>query len=111
MHKMASADMGKTGKTVDEILEQIGQMGRFQISRLVMYCFLLIPGAVQYLNVYFLVAEAPWQCVENSRACQLNGSFTVGDPDYDFRCKINRSDWEFSRYEGPHDSIVSEVSS
>ena len=103
--------MGRTGKTVDEILEQIGQMGRFQISRLAMCCFLLMPATFQYLNVYFIVAEAPWQCVKNSTACQLNGSFMVGHPHYDFRCKINRSDWEFARYEGPHDSIVSEVSS
>ena len=35
----------------------------------------------------------------------------VGDADYDFRCKINRSEWEYARYEGPHESIVSEVSS
>ena len=99
------------GKTVEEILEQIGQMGRFQISRLTMYCFLLFPPAFQFLIMYFLAAEAPWQCVKNSTACRLNGSFVVGDPEYDFRCKINRSDVEFARYEGPHDSLVSEVSS
>ena len=94
--------------TVDEILGQIGEMGRFQISRLAMFCFLMVSPAFQFLNMYFLAAEAPWQCVKNSTACQLNGSFTVGHPD--FRCKINRSDWEYARYEGPHDSVVSEVS-
>jgi hypothetical protein len=98
------------GKTVDEILEQIGQMGRFQISRLSMFCFLMFPATFQILNMYFLAAEAPWQCVENSTECKLNGSFVVGDYDYDFRCKINRSEWEYARYEGPHDSIVSEAS-
>ena len=98
------------GKTVDEILDQIGQMGRFQISRLSMFCFLMFPAIFQLLNMYYLAAEAPWQCVKNSTECKLNGSFVVGDYDYYFRCKINRSEWEYARYEGPHDSIVSEVS-
>ena len=98
------------GKTVDEILEEIGQMGRFQISRLVMFCFLIFPPTFQFLNMYFIAAEGPWQCVKNSTECRLNGSFVVGDDDYDFRCKINRSEWEYASYEGPRDSIVSEVS-
>ena len=95
--------------TIDEILEQIGEMGRFQISRLAMFCLIMVAPAFQFLNMYFLAAEAPWQCAQNSTVCKLNGSFTVGHPHYEFRCKINRSDWEFAPYEGPHDSIVSEV--
>ena len=93
---------------MDEILEQIGGMGRFQITRLVMFCFLMFPPTFQFLNMYFIVAEAPWQCVNNSTECKLNGSFVVGDFDYDFRCKINRSEWEYASYEGPHNTIVSE---
>ena len=90
--------------------EDWGEMGRYQISRLTMYCFLMFAPTFQYLNMYFLAAEAPWQCAQNTTVCKLNGSFTVGDPDYDFRWEINRSDWEFALYEGPHDSRVSEVS-
>lgn len=93
------------------MLQRIGQMGRFQISRFAMYSLMMFALTFQYLNMFFLAAEPPWKCVENSTACKLNGSFVVGDADYDFRCKINRSEWEYARYEGPHDSIVSEVSS
>ena len=98
------------GKTVDEMLERVGQMGRFQTTRLAMYFLILCAPTFQFLNMFFLAAEPPWQCVRNSSACKLNGSFMVGDADYDFRCKINRSEWEYARYEGPHESIVSEVS-
>ena len=96
-------------KTVDEILEQIGQMGRFQISRLAIFCFLMFPPTFHVLNMYFLAAAAPWQCVKNSTECKLNGSFVVGDKNYDFRCTINRSEWEYADYEGPKDSIISQV--
>ena len=98
------------GKTVDEILEQVGEFGRFQISRLAMFAFLMFPPTFHILNMYFLAAEAPWQCVKNSTACKLNGSFVAGDDDYDFRCKINRSEWEYADYEGPKETIISEVS-
>ncbi len=97
-------------KTVDEILEQIGQLGRFQILRLAIFCFLMFPPTFQLLNMFFIGAEAPWQCARNSTACKLNGSFVAGDDDYDFRCKINRSEWEYADYDGPKNSIISEVS-
>ena len=96
-------------KNVDDILEQIGQMGRYQISRLAIFCFIMLPQSFHLLNMFFVGAEAPWQCVKNSTVCKLNGSFVAGDDDYDFRCKINRSDWEFASYDGPEDSIISEV--
>ena len=98
------------GKTVDEILAQIGQMGRFQMSRLAMFCFLMFPPTFHLLNMFFIGAEAPWQCVKNSTVCKLNGTFAAGDDDYNFRCNISRSEWEFADYEGPKDSIISEVS-
>ena len=98
------------GKSVDEILEDIGQLGRFQISRLAMFCLVAIPPTFQLLNMFFIGAEAPWQCVANSTKCVLNGTFAAGDPNYDFRCKLNRSDWEYTTYEGPRTSIISEVS-
>ena len=95
---------------MDEILEQIGQLGRFQILRLAIFCFLMFPPTFQLLNMFFIGAEAPWQCARNSTACKLNGSFVAGDDDYDFRCKINRSEWEYADYDGPKNSIISEVS-
>ena len=95
---------------MDEILEQVGEFGRFQISRLAIFCCLMFPPAFHIFNMYFLAAEAPWQCVKNSTVCKLNGSFVAGDDDYDFRCKINRSEWEYADYEGPKETIISEVS-
>ena len=98
------------GKTVDEILEQIGQLGRFQVSRLAMFCLVMFPPTFHLLNMFFLAAEPPWQCAQNSTECKLNGTFAVGDDNYDFRCNISRSEWEYADYEGPKDSIITEVS-
>ena len=95
---------------MDEILEQIGQMGRFQISRLTMFAFLMFPPTFHLLNMFFIAAEPPWQCVTNSTECKLNGSFVPGGEGYGLRCDMNRSEWEYADYEGPKDSIVTEVS-
>ena len=95
---------------MDEILEQIGQMGRFQITRLAMFCVLMFPPTIHLLNMFFIAAEPPWQCVENSMECKLNGSFVPGDEDCGKRCEMNRSEWEYAKYDGPKDSIVTEVS-
>lgn len=98
------------GKSVDAMLEDVGQMGRFQISRLLMFCLLVVPPTFQLLNMFFIGAEAPWKCAVNSARCNLNSTFAAGDEDYDFRCKLNKSDWEYATYEGPRTSIISEVS-
>ena len=95
---------------MDEILEQIGQMGRFQISKIAMFALVIFPPTFHLLNMFFLAAEPPWQCVKNSTECKLTGSFVPGHDDYNFRCDMNRSEWEYVAYEGPKDSIVTEVS-
>ena len=101
--------MSSRPKNVDDILEQIGQMGRYQISRLAMFSIIMFLPTFHLLIMFFIGAEAPWQCVKNSTVCKLNGSFVAGDDDYDFRCRINRSEWEYASYDGPEDSIISEV--
>ena len=97
------------GKSVDEMLEDVGQLGRFQISRLAMFCLIVFAPTFQLLNMVFIGAEAPWKCAANSTRCTLNGTFVAGDEDYDFRCNLNKSDWEYASYEGPSTSIISEV--
>ena len=56
----------------------------------------------------FSTAEPPWRCADNSTACSLNGTYKVGDQDYEYRCQLDRSDWEFV-VDGDFDSIVTEV--
>lgn len=97
------------GRTVDQILTQIGEMGRFQITRLAMFFFIMFPPTFHLLNMFFIGAEGPWKCVDNSTVCKLNGSFVAGDKHYNFRCGINRSEWEYADYEGPKETIISEV--
>ncbi|XP_046843149.1 solute carrier family 22 member 15-like isoform X2 [Xenia sp. Carnegie-2017] len=96
------------GRTVDQILTQIGEMGRFQITRLAMFFFIMFPPTFHLLNMFFIGAEGPWKCVDNSTVCKLNGSFVAGDKHYNFRCGINRSEWEYADYEGPKETIISE---
>ena len=97
------------GLTVDDVLEKIGSMNRYQY-RLVMIMGLMkmFGYAFQAMISTFLSAEPPWRCKYNSSACNLTGTFKPGDDDYKFRCSIPRDQWEFDTSE--FNSVVSEVS-
>ena len=83
--------------TIDEALEQVGSMGRYQI-RLVaifIFCAFFVIG-FQALLVTFIAAEPGWKCVENSTVCNLTGVHSPGSDHYKSRCDMDRDDWEFS---------------
>ena len=95
--------------TVDDVLEKIGSMGRYQFMLVMMMGFMKMFGyAFQAMISTFLSAEPPWRCKDNSFVCNLTGTFKPGDDNYKFRCSIPRGDWEFDTSE--FNSVVSEVS-
>ena len=97
------------GLTVDDVLEKIGSMGRYQYRLVMIMGFMKMFGyAFQAMISTFLSAEPPWRCKDNSSACNLTGIFRPRDKNYTFRCSIPRSDWEFDTSE--FNSVVSEVS-
>ena len=97
------------GLTVDDVLEKIGSMSRYQYRLVMIMGFMKMFGyAFQAMISTFLSAEPPWRCKDNSSACNLTGIFKPGDKNYTFRCSIPRGDWEFDTSE--FNSVVSEVS-
>ena len=97
------------GLTVDDVLEKIGSMERYQYRLVMMMGLMKMFGyAFQAMISTFLSAEPPWRCKGNSSTCNLTGNFKPGDDNYKFRCSIPREDWEFDTSE--FNSVVSEVS-
>ncbi|KAJ7383015.1 hypothetical protein OS493_031185 [Desmophyllum pertusum] len=93
--------------TIDDVMEKIGSMSRYQY-RLLLICGYgqLFAAAFQVMIPTFLSVEPPWRCKDNSSACNLTGTFKPGDPNYKFRCSISRDDWEFDTSE--LNSVVTE---
>ena len=97
----------KMALTVDEALEKVGTFGRFQILLLLFSnCLRWVWSGWPILVMTFLSAEPPWRCVANSTVCTLSGVINIGDDDYDKRCNMSRTEWEFSR---DFTSVVTEV--
>ena len=93
--------------TVDEALEKVGTFGRFQILLLLFSnCMRWVWSGWPNSVIAFLSAEPPWRCVANSTVCTLSGTINVGDDDYDKRCNMSRTEWEFSP---DFTSVVTEV--
>ena len=93
--------------TVDQIMEEIGSMGRYQ------YIIMFLLGWFTFCLTFhpvlsvFTAAEPAWRCVQNSSACRLNGSFTPSDKDFfEARCTLPRDSWEFEK---DYTSIITEV--
>ena len=102
-----SATLMKSGQimNIDQILLQIGEMGRFQIMLEAMFCFFQLPYTFQILLPYFTQDSPTWRCVANSTVCNVTGALKS---DNDLRCTLPRSEWEYTT---PKDySIVTEVS-
>jgi len=108
---------------VDSVLRRIDQFGPFQIRVLAMFLFIFLPITYQTLIMVFVAYEPPWICTQHSIAClesntssarsSVYSTATKPIELYEKRCSLNRSDWQFADYdlyEGPHQSIVNEVS-
>ncbi|KAK3728558.1 hypothetical protein QZH41_011636 [Actinostola sp. cb2023] len=91
----------------DEIIEKVGSFGRYQLRVLLILSYAMFFCAMTLMVMTFSTAEPPWKCVSNSSACALNGTFKVGDKNYDYRCDLARSEWKFD-LDGTFDSIVTE---
>lgn len=91
---------------VDEILTQIGGFGYFQKRQALILGTVIFVLTFQPLVVVFIGADPSWKCKDDTGSCELNGTFSLGDENYNDRCKMNRTDW---RYTDEFTSIVTEV--
>ena len=94
---------------IDQVLEQIGSMGRYQIRFISAMCYLgFFVSGFQTMIMTFIATEPGWRCVTNSTLCNATGVYRPGDVGYNDRCdrKLPSSEWE---YEDTFTSTVTEV--
>ena len=92
---------------IDEILEEIGQIGKLQLLILAIFSFsFMVPGYEALITV-FIGQSPPWRCSFNSTECNSNQTFSEGDNEYEDRCTMDRGSWEFT--EPKQFSVVTEV--
>ena len=82
---------------VDEILPFVGEFSRFQIIIEVLLMISIIPYTMPILIMYFAALNSPWRCAANSTMCTFptNQTFDSSSSQYEARCSMKRSDWEF----------------
>jgi len=80
---------------IDEILHLVGNLGRFQLALITLFCLMEFPNGLLIMSPYFTEENPAWKCVRNSSFCKMNGTFSVGDSGYKLRCSMPRSAWEF----------------
>ena len=93
---------------MDDVLPLIGEFGKFQILLEIAFCITIFPGSMLILIPYFVQHNPPWMCVANSTVCRLNGTYDTQSKFYEDRCKMPRSEWQFTK---PKEySIMTQVS-
>lgn len=115
------------GLDVDSVLRRIGQFGPYQIRILALFTFIFFPITYQTLIMVFVAYEPPWMCAKHSVTCLESNNSSPNSSSvesavyststkpkqlYERRCSLKRSDWKFAEYdlyEGPHETIVTEV--
>lgn len=63
------------GLSVDEYLEYVGVMGRFQWIIVVIIGLMMVPVTFQTLIMTFLALEPEWKCVNGSNICNFTRKF------------------------------------
>lgn len=82
--------------SADEVLEEVGSFGWFQIRLLILFNVLtglLFGWAVMVTGI--ITAEPSWKCAHNSSVCVFDKAISLGDDNYNHRCNISRSEWNF----------------
>ena len=93
---------------IDEILPYIDEFGKYQIFFNAILCLLKIPTGNALMMPYFTHKNPPWRCITGSNSsCNLNGTFSPSSKDYQHRCSIPRSDWQYTQAKDY--SIVTQV--
>lgn len=94
--------------SVDDVLEEIGGYGRYQIL------MLQLVGLIEFglssfhvMIITFVAGEPTWECVANSTICNITGVVETISDHYTARCNMPRSEWKFSN---TFTSTVTEVS-
>ena len=80
---------------VDEILEEIGPLGKFQIRTVIVTGWMEFCMALFVLAPTFLAGDPGWKCKSNTTGCNFTGNYLNGMDEFKERCNIKRDDWEY----------------
>ena len=118
--KKKDGESTENGFTINDYLEHVGQLGRYQAVIMIACNFLFFVPAYQSLLMVFATHSPPWTCNEitnstinnnSSSVCANNGAsnkiYVEGQPGFNLRCSLARSEWKYTL--PVSDSIVSEV--
>ena len=104
---MSGTILDNMAVTVDEVLNQIGGYGKYQILMLQFVGFIEFGlSSFNVMIITFIAGEPTWECVSNSTVCNMTGTIDTTSDDYKARCDMPRSEWKFS---DTYTSVVSEV--
>ena len=95
---------------VDEILQIIGEYGRYQVALTFLLALFMIGSVYHLFSIAFYTLKTPWECtIEGikNKECLLNGTISDNNDNYSKRCQMNRTSWMYTR--GKSFSIVAEV--
>ena len=75
----------------------LASISHFQIIIEVLLMISIIPYTMPILIMYFAALNSPWRCAANSTMCTFptNQTFDSSSSQYEARCSMKQSDWEF----------------
>ena len=83
--------------TIDQFLDQIGQVGRFQVCVILCMSAMILVAGYQSLFIVFGFQAPPWKCTGiNMHECNSTHLFNYGVPGFESRCHMNRSSWTYA---------------
>jgi len=84
-------------ETVDEIFEQIGACGRYQLIQAFALSLLNVPIAFPLFLIYFTGHSPNWRCVNGTNLpCNFTGEISPADVNrFALRCSMPRQSWEY----------------
>ena len=79
---------------IDEMLEIVGEYGRFQKMINVILCVFTLPSFYHVMLAFFAAHDPEWKCKANT-SCEAqygNGTFESAK---NFRCSFDRTEWTY----------------
>ena len=92
-----------TSTNMEEVLEQVGEFGQYQIVMSVILSLMVLALAFHPAIMYFVTLTPTWRCAPNSRVCTSNLTF---QPHNMTRCGLARAEWTYTQ--PPEYSLVTQ---
>ena len=92
------ADIGEQRiLSVDDIINEIGPCGCYQVLLGILVCLINVPVTYQILIMYFTGHSPNWRCKNSTNHfCNISGEVSPAETGrFNSRCSMPRSSWEY----------------